>query len=200
MTETLPNASDKKELPKWDRSAQGINNTIGRIADMLYNRVEKVGNSENELSYKPYIEGSDWDSRDVVMRTLLPGEATNHTTSATPHIEVHTEGHLPDLGHRLVFKKHNSIKGSGSTELTVQTYQDDEDINSGGAEARLHDNGLILGDTSYEAQTPHSKIFNPVMVGEVAANILEKARGRVADAELDAKKESMIDFVNGKQK
>jgi|GEM_PF-2120660 len=185
MSETVQPAPDKKELPKWDRSAEGVHRAVGRIAGMLSERVARVADGKNRNGlWHSDLSGDDGYHYNSV-ETNLPDSESSYKSNS-------------DIGFENIAAK--SITGADDkNELFMSRVKEGEGDSSRLKVVTTKDHAKATFD-DYRNNTGkpnHSEIINSAMVGDIAANVLNKARGRVAQAELDAK-DNMIDFVNNK--
>lgn len=185
MSETAQPHPERIRRSTGNRDAESVNRAIGHISEMLNRRVAALPMSNGSL---------------VEADSTGPENAPNMTTTyyygradgrAGQHIEVQhwpTNRGLEDVTEISVHDGNGSLK--------IQTKPDY-------AEASLHPQGA---DQLAEEDLI---IKDPAMVGDVAANTLNRLRGHIADGELAVKQQEadarnavrkkMIDFVNSKK-
>lgn len=182
MSEIVQPASDKPELPKWDRSAKGVYNAVGRIADKLYTRADRVSGVQTDKG--SLVERNDrilpydgWHRKSVQVELSAKPVRSSHETEKVWMSKSTGNSHIPD--HYLLKFSRYDRGGSSGDELMVKVTSD-------------------TAEAGFGINNKGPSITSSVTVGRVAANILGQIRGGIAEAELSVGQQ-MIDFVNGKK-
>lgn len=176
MSEIPHTQPHEAELPKWDRSAEGVHRAVGRIADMLYDRGQRITKGGYGIIYNGY---NDTESQALSITEKNDGVAYNEDLTSD---DINT-------ARQNIIEIERRSNGVNDNQLRVTT-------TPSGVEALFHKGGL---ESNKDKERGASVIItNPAAVGQIAANSLNKIRANVAQAEIDATQD-VIGFVNGKK-
>lgn len=188
MSETTQPAPDKKELPKWDRSPEGVHNAVGRIGKKLAERAAKL----SHIGSPEANTGQLW--YDTSNQKAVRGMVASHSTVVT-----HEDLHDAYLGREL-----ETTSGGNSLRQWVQSNRgagkyEDVDIKTNPSKVSARKSGAYPKIEGLDPSLNLTEVTTPAAVGLVAAHLLNGVRGDIAEAEIHEEKknaQTIIDAIN----